>query len=243
MVAFSLGIAACNGAAGPDTSAALQAADSKSAGSTNDSPTTDTCKESTDSNGVPCKICFDSAGTISYDGCNLGGAGGEVGSGGGAGGSDVKCVPTTDPSTGAACKTCYAPDGSFTSSCAPPSPSGCVDASGKNLCGSGGSGSGGSGSGGAGGSGASGGSDVKCAPSTDPKTGAACQTCYAPDGSITSNTCSTGGGTGASCVAAPNLETGQICKVCSDAASGKLLFVDCGAPTCSPTSGTAPPAK
>jgi hypothetical protein len=222
MLAVSLGMVACNDPPGPATSSALQAASSKTTGSTSDPAATSTCKESTDASGVPCKICVDSSGSISYDDCGSGGTGGVGGtSGSGAGGSgatDVKCAPTTDPTTGAACKTCYAADGTITS----------------NSCSTdraGGSGAGGSGA-----------TDVKCAPTTDPTTGATCQTCYAADGTITSNSCSTAG-TGASCVGAPNIETGQICKVCSDTVSGKLLFVDCGPPACpSPASTpTSPP--
>jgi hypothetical protein len=166
MIAVSLGLGACNGARGPDTSAALQAAGSK-AGSTNDPAATGVCKESTDSNGAPCKICVDGSGNISYDGCSLGGtggAGGSSGTGGVGSGGELKCIPTTDASTGATCKTCYAADGSFTSYCPPPPPQGCVDASGKNLCGTGGVGSGGSGG------------DLKCIPTTDASRGESCKT-------------------------------------------------------------------
>ena len=159
MLAVSLGMVACNDPPGPTTSSALQAANSKTTGSTSDPAATSTCKESTDASGVPCKICVDSSGSISYDDCGSGGTGGVGGtSGSGAGGSGV--------------------------------------------------------------------TDVKCAPTTDPTTGAA--------------------GTGASCVGAPNIETGQICKVCSDAVSGKLLFVDCGPPACPSPASTPtspPPAK
>jgi hypothetical protein len=279
MVAASLGAAACNDPAGTGASPVLQAAGSKTAGSTTDPAPTGGCKESTDPQGVPCKICWDSSGSTYYDGCDS--AGRATGTGGAGGATEVKCLPTTDPSTGAACKTCYAADGSYTSTCAPPPSPGCVDAPGKNSCGTGGSGgAGGSGgpdvkcvettdpsgavckicyaadgsttyeacsndgSGGAGGSGTGGsiGTGVKCVSSSDPTTGAACKTCYAADGSITANSCSAAG-TGASCLGAPNMETGQICKVCSDAASGKVLFVDCGAVACGSTSSSTPPTK
>jgi hypothetical protein len=267
LLAVSLGLGACAGAPPSGAASPVEASDSKPTGSTSDPGATLTCKESTDANGVPCKICLDATGAIVADDCSGGGAGGTSGSSGagGSGAGDLKCLATTDPTTGAACKTCYAADGSFTSSCAAPPPGGCLDASGKNTCGAGGSG----------GSGAttvkcvpttdpatgaacktcyaadgsitsndcSGGTAVKCAPSTDPTTGAACETCYAPDGSIASNTCAPTGSGGASCVAAPNIETGQICKVCSDTTSGKLLFVDCPN-VCATTSGTtAPPSK
>jgi hypothetical protein len=278
MVAVSLGMAGCNDPGSTGASPVLQAAGSKTPGSTTDPAPTAGCKESTDANGVPCKICWDSSGSTYYDGCDTAGAGTGLGGTGGSSATEVKCLPTTDPSTGAACKTCYAADGSFTSTCAPPPSPGCVDAFGKNSCGTGGSGgTGGSvgtdvkciqttdasglacktcyaadgsissnscstgGSGGVGGTGGSGGTDVKCIQSTD-ATGAVCKTCYAADGSIAFNTCSTGG-TGASCIGAPNMETGQICKVCSDTASGKVLFVDCGAVVCGSTSSSVPPSK
>jgi hypothetical protein len=258
MVALSLGLAACNDPPSIGASPVLQAAGSNptgsTSGSTTDPATPGSCKESTDANGVPCKICWDSSGSTYYDNCDSGGSGAGTGGAGGTSATVVKCLPTTDSSTGAACKTCYAPDGSYTSTCAPPPSPGCVDASGKNSCGTGGIAGGtgggtGSGTGGAGGSVGTGG---KCVDTTDPS-GADCKTCYAADGSVTYDACSpgagsgTGGaggsGTGASCIGAPNMETGQICKVCSDAASGKVLFVDCGPVSCGSTSSTTPPTK
>lgn len=230
LAAALLGLGACAGAPTSGTASPLQAADSKGTGSTSDPAATSTCKESTDPSGVPCKICVDSSGAISYDDCS-GGASGAGGSGGlgGSGGSstgDVKCVATTDATTGAACKTCYAADGSSTSSCAPP-PSGCVDASGKNACGAGGSG--GTASGGTTGSGGSGVTTVKCVPTTDPSTGAACQTCYAADGTIASNDCS--GGTEVKCAPATDPITGAPCQTCY-APDGSI-----SSNTCSPATG------
>ena len=229
-------MAACNDSAGTGASPVLQAAGSKTPGSTTDPAPNGGCKESTDPNGVPCKICWDSSGSTYYDGCDSAGrAAGSGGAGGTGGATEVKCLPTTDPSTGAACKTCYAADGSYTSTCAPPPPRGCVDASGKNTCGSGGV------TGGTGGAGGSVGPDVKCVDTTDPS-GADCKTCYAADGSITYNACSGGGtggaggsggtggsvGTGVKCVSASDPTTGADCKTCY-AADGSITANSCSA--------------
>jgi hypothetical protein len=231
MVAAALGLVACNTAPSlGGSSPSKPESSSPPNGSATASPAS-TCKESTNANGVACKICVDSSGTISYDDCGSGGAGGGTGAGG-TGGTVAKCIPTTDPTNGAACQTCYAPDGSYIVTCAPPPP-GCVDASGKSSCGTGGT-AGGTGKG----SGGTGGSDVKCVATTDPSTGAACKTCYAADGSVTSNSCSGGtggtggagsGGTGGSdvkCVATTDPSTGAACKTCY-AADGSITSNSC----------------
>jgi hypothetical protein len=208
LVAVSLG--ACAGAPPSDTVSPLQAADSKPNGSTSDPGTTLTCKQSADASGVPCKICVDATGAIVSDDCSGGGAGGTSGpsGAGGSGAGALKCLATTDPTTGATCETCYAADGSYTSTCPAPPSGVCLDASGKNTCGAGGSG----GSAGSGGSGGSGATTVKCLPTTDPSTGAACKTCYAADGSITFNDCS--GGTTLKCVPSSDPTTGAACQTC-----------------------------
>lgn len=237
MLAVSLGFGACNDPSSPSTSSALQAANSKPTGSTNAPTATSRCKESTNESGLPCKTCADSSGSIAYDDCGNGGAGaigGATGTGG-SGATEVKCVPTTDPTTRAACKTCYAPDGSFTSDCAPPPPPGCVDAAGKNACGAGGSD-------GAGGSGAPG---VKCVPTTDPSTGAGCKTCYAADGSVTSNRCSSGSGAGGSgvtegkCIWTTDPTTSASCLTCY-APNGSITSNSCLSPGAGATCVAAP---
>jgi hypothetical protein len=187
LVAVSLGLAACTGTQTLGSASPGQAADSKTTGSTSDPSTT-----------------TNSSGTGGSDG-----TGGSTGSGGATAG-DVKCVPTTDATTGAACKTCYAADGSYTSYCSAPSQN-CVDASGKNICGAGGSA-------GTGGSGGSAGTVVKCGATTDPTTGAACKTCYAADGSVASNDCSGGGsggsgGTTVKCASSTD-PNGVACQTC-----------------------------
>jgi hypothetical protein len=217
LAAALLGLGACTGAPTLGTASPLQAADPKATGGTSDPAAATTCKASTDPSGVPCKICVDSSGAISYDDCNggasgAGGSGGSSGSGGTTAG-DVKCVPTTDATTGAACKTCYAADGSYTSYCSAPPQNG---------------------SGSAGGTGGSGSTIVKCAATTDPSTGAACKTCYAADGSIVSNDCSNGGagGSGGSgstivkCAPTTDPSTGATCKTCY-AADGSVVSNDC----------------
>jgi hypothetical protein len=227
MVAVSLAMAACNDPAGTAASPVLQAAGSKTPGSTTDPAPNGGCKESTDPNGVPCKICWDSSGSTYYDGCDSAGrAAGSGGAGGTGGATEVKCLPTTDPSTGAACKTCYAADGSYTSTCAPPPPRGCVDASGKNTCGSGGV------TGGTGDPGGSGGTNGKCVQTTDPS-GAVCNTCYAADGSVTYNDCSSGGTGGAGGSVGPDVKcvdttdpSGADCKTCY-AADGSITYNAC----------------
>jgi hypothetical protein len=204
MVAALLGLAACTGTQTLGSASPGQAADSTATGSTT-APIN--CKASTDANGVPCKICVDNTGTVAYDDCTAGasGTGGSGGTGGTTAG-DVKCVPTTDATTGAACKTCYAADGSYTSYCSAPPQTG---------------------SGGAGGSGTT---IVKCAATTDPSTGAACKTCYAADGSVASNDCSGGaggsGGTTVMCVPTTDPTTGAACKTCY-AADGSVASNAC----------------